>query len=162
MSKDFLSRQFATAPVAAACIALGCIAASPAAFAYGTCTAYINADGSIQARRGESDCWIQDPIRIGIGVYKVGVNHPLEEASDPSTGALIHTLHPSICTATSGSGAGEAASVKLWPDLKPTTAPRVVPEGHDGTVTYTIRTHSAGSGPALAPADLDFALICVN
>lgn len=162
MSTDFVSRRFAAGPAAVACVAFVCILVSPAAAAYGTCTAYINADGSVQARRGESDCWIMNPTRVGVGVYTVGVNHPVEDTTDPATGAPIRTLHPSICTVASGNGSDAASSVKLWPDLKPTTSPRVVPQGHDGTVTYTIRTHAVVSGSMPTPADLDFSLICVN
>lgn len=149
---------------AAACagIALACAIASPAVFAYGTCTAYINADGSVQARRGETDCWINNPVRVSPGVYKVGVNHPIEETTDPATGAVLYTLHASICTVTAGNGSDAASTVKIWPDLKPTTAPRVVPPGHDGTVTYTVRTHAAIDASPLAPTDLDFSLSCVN
>lgn len=145
---------------AAALLAL--LFAPSIAFAYGTCNAYINADGSSQARRGEGDCWVMDPTRVSAGVYKVGVNYPINEATDPATGSLIYTFHPGTCTVSTGNSNARASSVKMFPDIKPTSVPQTVPQGHSGTVTYTVRTFAAAFGPTLVPADQDFTLLCIN
>lgn len=132
------------------------------ASAYGTCNAYLNADGTVQAVRGEGDCWIGWPSRIATGVYTVGVSYPITDGTDPATGAPIRTLQPGICTISAGSDHAGAASVKMIPDFKPTMSPQPVPSTHNGRVTYTVRTFAAGPGPTLVPADLDFSMLCIN
>ncbi|MGO1070369.1 hypothetical protein [Lysobacter sp. CA199] len=132
------------------------------ALGYGTCNIYINADGTVQANRGEGDCAVMPPTRVGIGVYTVGVSYPVVEEADPATGAAVYTFHAGICTASVFSDHTGASSVKMYPDAKPTSYPRRVPQGHNGLLTYTVRTFAATPGPTLVPADQDFSMICIN
>ncbi|MGO1070368.1 hypothetical protein [Lysobacter sp. CA199] len=131
--------------------------------AHGKCATYINADGSVQAKHGEADCYAGGSAsRIATGVYSVDVSYPLDSQVDEETGVWSYSFTQGICSASISNNDPRVSSIQLSTSDKPHNFLHDVPHDYSSVVSYTVRTFAATTGPTLVPADQDFTMICID